>query len=1004
MRPSNYFMTGLRCSIGVGLALMLTVSQGLPAIPSSANTGKIVGSVTDEETGERLPGANVQIVGTTQGAATDINGDYLIIGVSPGMVNLRVTMIGFATVVVEGVVVQSGLTTRVDVKLTTEAVELGEELLVSAQRPLVQRDETASVHYLDIVQLKTLPVRTAREGLMLQTGVLFDPEPAMGGLGGSGRGEARYAIRGGDQTEVFWFLDGARTTALVEGRADQGGSFTHINMHAVQEIQILTGGFEAQYGGAQSGIVNVVTREGGPQFNGSFEYAYGLAGQRHFGNYLYDPATQKEFLDHTLEDGSLDPDWWTTLRSGQTYDYREIADHQVYGSLGGPIFSKGSTKATFFVASQYKREPYTYPRPRDRRELDDVLGNVVLQLRPNMKLRIGGLYNRIGHSTLQENGDFVQQVKFYRGWGSILNSRTSLLSAEWVHALSPRLFYDVQVSRFWLDMREKPSEFTRLGVSENPTLFGFQRYNGYPDEPYDAWTFVIDRHQEVGDLSIESSLNWQVNYNNFIKAGLELRRNTFKENYSYRFPSFSTARQHWLNRGLHETYHPVEFAVYVQDKMEFNSMVLNLGARYDSFYPNIDWFTTRDLFNLSVDPQFDPSLDPDGDQVDQNGRVKYAFENVLDKPRAPVAAFHRVSPRIGVSFPISDRTVLHFNYGHFYQMPPLDRMFEFNYFRPEYIVKGQIAEEEAAANEGRSPGHIRSLDGDPERVVTLSLDALRPEKTILFEVGLVRNFGDIAVLDVTGFYKDVFDQTMPRQGIFDRRVYMYDPFRDAITPNVFYVSNFPGDYGDSRGFEITMRTVLSDWYVLRSNYSYSRVTHGRATPGTIRYDSDGVAEYTYDIDVSKRLPTETTFSRPHILRTNLYMRYPGENAALLQGASLSALFSFVSGRAFTYVGPEDPPDTRDNHRLPPIKTLDLRLEKAFQIAGGHSLAVYANVTNVLNTKNLRSFGDVIFDADAVKNYVENGEISTVDAAGYDISWQTYFAPRQFHFGMRYNLR
>lgn len=997
-------------SIALAGLLMLLSEQPIWGMPHEDDyVGKIVGTISDEASGDVLPGANVLVVGTIWGAAADENGDFLILNVSPGTYTLRVTMLGFTTAIVEDVTVQTGLTTRVDIPLTEATIELGNELLVRAERPLVQPDETASVHYLDIQQLKALPVRSAREGLMLQTGVLFDPDPIVGGLGGSGRGESRYAVRGGDQTEVFWFLDGTRTTALVEGRADQGGSFTNINMHAVQEIQILTGGFEAQYGGAQSGIVNVVTRQGGADYSASLEYMYGAAGQRHFGNYLYDTETQKEYLDNTLENGTLDSDWWTPLRSSQVYDYRKIPDHQVYGSLGGPIFTRGQTSAKFFVATQFKREAYAYPRPRDHRELDDVLGNVVFQLRPNIKLRIGALYNRIGHSTLQENGDYIQQVKFYRGWGSLLESKITHFNSEWTHTLSPRFFYDVQISRFWLDMREKPSDFTRLGVSENPTLFGFQRYNSYPDEPYDAWTFIVDRHQEVGDLSLESSANWQVNKNNFIKAGIELRRNTFKENFSWRYPSFNTDPRYWLNRGLHETYHPIEFATYLQNKMEFNSMVLNVGVRYDLFAPNIDWFSTRDLFNLSANPDFDPALDPDRDQVDEMGRVKYSYENVLAKPRTPVSAFHRVSPRIGVSFPVSDRTVLHFNYGHFYQLPPLDRMFEFNYFRPEYIVKAQMAEDEAAAAEGREPRHIRSLDGDPERVVVLSLDALKPEKTVLFEVGVVHNLGDLLVLDMTGFYKDVFDQTMPRQGIFDRRVYMYDPFRGDITPNVFYVSNFSGDYGDSRGFEITLRTIFSHWYVLNANYSFSKVTQGRATPGTIRYDEEGVPEYVYDIDVSKRLPTETTFSRPHILRANLYMRYPEESttsfmSTVLRGTTMSALFSFVSGRSFTYVGPDDPPDTRDNHRLPPIRTLDLRLEKNFQIAEDHTFSIYINATNVLNTRNLRSFGDAIFDAEAVKNYVVDGEISRIDAAGYDISWQTYFAPRQFYFGLRYNLR
>jgi len=321
-----------------------------------------------------------------------------------------------------------------------------------------------------------------------------------------------------------------------------------------------------------------------------------------------------------------------------------------------------------------------------------------------------------------------------------------------------------------------------------------------------------------------------------------------------------------------------------------------------------------------------------------------------------------------------------------------------------------MREDEAAAAEGREPGHIPSLDGDPERVVTQTLDDLTPEKTISFEVGLVHNFNDFLVLDVTGFYKDVFDQSEPRQGIFDRRVYMFDPFRGATTPNVFFVSYFPGDYGDARGVEAVVRTLFSSWFTLNVNYSFSQVTRGRATPGTIRYDEDGNPSFEYNVEASLRLPSETTFSRPHIMRANVYLKYPTQSRsnsmlnAILSGTSASGLLTYVSGRSFTYIGPEDPPDTRDNQRLPPINTFDLRLEKKFSIAGSHGFAGYVNVNNLFNTKNLRSFGDVFFDVEATKNYVEDGTISTVDGAGYDISWQTYFPPRYVQLGFRYNLR
>lgn len=984
-----------------GLLFLWTV---LLAPAASAQTGKIAGTVVDAETGETLPGVNVIVVGTTYGAATDEEGEYFIIGVPPGQYTVRATMVGFGEVLVEGVRVQTGLTTPLDIELS-ESIEEGEEVVVTAERPPVQRDQTASVQYLDFRQLDELPVTSAREGLFVQAGVFFDIEPIAGGLGGSGRGEPRYAVRGGDQTEVRWFIDGARIAALIEGRADQGGSYSTINRLAVQELQIFTGGFDAEYGDAQSGIVNVVTKEGGPEYEATFEYLYGPPGQRHFGNYLYDPETQKEFLDNTLDDGTLDPDWWTTERQSQVYDYRELTDNRFWGSLSGPLFESGGVSATAFVAGQYNREAYPYPRPIDHRELDDVIGNVAFQLGNGMRLKLTGLYSRALHSTLQENGDFVLQSKYYRGWGSVLDTRHHLLAANWTHALSPSLFYDVRLSAFGLDFREEPSPYLRIGESLDQDIFGFQFYQGYPDEPFHSYSYVYDRRERIGDLSLEASATWQADDNNLFKGGIELRRNTYDEVRSFRFPSFTNDERYWLNRGLDEAYHPLQAAVYVQDKMEFKGMILNVGLRYDYFNPNRDWFTVTELPVLALDPLYDPALDPDGDQVDENGRIRYSFENVFDKPRTPAPSFHRFSPRIGVSFPITDGSVLHFNYGHFYQLPPLDRMFEFGYFRPVYIVECQYAYDHGlpvgsnTAYPDCTPGrtHATSASGDPERVVVLSLDELKPEKTVSFEVGLAQEIGDVAVLNVVGFYKDVFDQVLPRSGLFDRIVQL---------PTGNFVSNFSGDYGAARGFEVNLRTLFSEQVTFDFNYSFSRSTLGRATPGRVTYDTMGTPTFIYDQQASLRLPSELTYSRPHIFRANLFLRYPEAGRtwydALLSGASASFLGRYVSGRTFTYLGPDDPPDTIDNQRLPALKTLDLRLEKPVHFRS-HRLSIYTTITNLLDTKNLRSYGEPIFDAEATPNYVEEGIITTVDAAGYDISYQTYFPPRRFYFGVRYDF-
>ena len=101
--------------------------------------------------------------------------------------------------------------------------------------------------------------------------------------------------------------------------------------------------------------------------------------------------------------------------------------------------------------------------------------------------------------------------------------------------------------------------------------------------------------------------------------------------------------------------------------------------------------------------------------------------------------------------------------------------------------------------------------------------------------------------------------------------------------------------------------------------------------------------------------------------------------------------------------PNDPPDTYDNYRYPASHNVDLKIDKLFKITASHEFIVYLQITNLFNTKNLRSYGDVVFDANATKDYVESGKISTIDAAGYDISWQTYYDKRRLYLGAKYSF-
>jgi hypothetical protein len=974
---------------------------------AAAVTGKIQGVVVDAKTGEKLPGVNVIITGTNYGSATDINGEYFILQVPPGEYTVRFSMIGYQNMVVQDVKVRAELTTRIDARLEEKTLDIGGEVVVVAQRPVIQKDVTASIQFLGADEIVRLPVIDAKEGLFVQAGVFFDPVPVVGGLGSAGRGETRYSVRGGSQDEIKWFFDGVRTASLVNGRADWGGSFTNLNMNSIQEVQIMTGGFTAEYGEAQSGVISVITKEGSEKFSGSVDYIYGLPGQHHFGNYLYDFNTQKEFLDNTFEDGTLDPSWWTPYRQKQVYDYRNIPDHTLYASLGGPLLPFDDVPVSFFLSTQFKRQAYSLPRPRPSRNSENLFINLSTRGQ-DVRFRINGTYNHDAHSTLQENGDFTSQAKYYRGWGSLIDTYNWSAAGLFTHVIDNDLFYELKLSSYNIEFQEGPSGFTELGRSQNPTLFGFMRYDGFESEPFDQFAPVIKNNVNSGDVSLVGNMNWQFNSSNLLKTGFEFRYNTYAENEAWRFPSFTDNQDDWINRGLNEKFHPLQFAYYIQNKMEFESMILNIGLRYDYFDPNRMWFERTNYFNLAIDHLYDASKDPDLNQVDSSGRVKYSFENVLDKKRVPAKAYSMLSPRFGVSFPITANSLLHFNYGHYYQMPPLDQMFEFLYFRPVNLVEKIIAERNLAAQQGREPNHIPSNDGDPERVVAYTVEPLRPQKTIMFEAGIKHNFEDFAVLDITAFYKDVFDQTEERVGLFDRSVKGYDPFRKQISANQSFAAYFPGDYGDSRGFEISLRSLFSRYFNIDLNYSFSKSTTGRASPKRITYDAEGNPTYEWDTEVNKRIPTERSFSRPHILRANFFLRYPGSDASslvniILRGTALSVLYRYVSGQTFTYLQPNDAPDTYDNYRFPGSNNVDLKVDKLLRITGSHEFTVYMQVTNLFNTKNLRTYGDVVFDANATKNYVETGQISGIDAAGYDISWQNYFETRRFFLGVRYSF-
>ncbi|MEX1055293.1 MAG: carboxypeptidase-like regulatory domain-containing protein, partial [Rhodothermales bacterium] len=302
--------------------LILMLLLAYPAVAQT--TGKITGTVTEEGTGDPLPGVNVVIEGTTQGTATNVNGEYVIIGVRPGSYTIVASFVGFAVERKEGVQVNVDLTTTIDFALREEVFE-GEEVIVTAEAVKVRKDLTSSEARVTAETIDRLPVQDLNQILEVQAGIT------------ERNGELH--IRGGRSSEVTVMVDGVPVTDSFDG-----SQAVELENAGIQELQVISGTFNAEYGNAMSGIINVVTKEGRNDRIGGSVQAYS-------GSYLVPGDGGREFLL------GVDQSSYTSrgipYREADVYSYLPVNATHYYnlaGSLEGPVLSD---RVTFFGHARY---------------------------------------------------------------------------------------------------------------------------------------------------------------------------------------------------------------------------------------------------------------------------------------------------------------------------------------------------------------------------------------------------------------------------------------------------------------------------------------------------------------------------------------------------------------------------------------------------------------------------------------------------------------------------
>lgn len=873
---------------------------------SAQNVGKLAGTVFQAETGEPLPGANIVIVGTHLGADADAEGAYYILNVPPGKYELRAIMIGFQTTKVVDVVVNAGRTTIVDFKLEDETIE-SDEVVIVAERPDVELDKTSTSAIVRFDDVQNLPgVRDIGDVLSL-TAEVIDGH-----------------FRGGRTGEEYYTLQGMG----IVNPLDRSTAFLPI-MSGVEEVEVITSGFGAQYGNAQSGVVNISMKEGDRNtWSSRFETRMRAPQRKHFGPSVYDPEANdylkllqqdevwlqgdpgaeqtqpyygsmasgltSSFKGDTLVQLAVAQMLWEQTRRDLGKTYGSDIDYSVEAAMGGPL----NNRMRMFTALRSNRQSTVFPTEQPNSQYQ-AMGNVVTDLSGRIALRISGGMTRQNNNVFSS----ANNVSGYQRWlwdritGIRQQKRTNIqLGSRLTYTISPSTYYEMKLNTLFTD--------NLIGATPVPDyipdsldfnwVVGTISYpnNNSPDRlgyqiGYDTFT-----REKTRTISLEQTLTSQVTKAHLLNAGIQANA------YRIDVANFLNIRS---NREL-ERYEadPFEAAAYVQDKMEFSGMIANVGLRFDMWYSGVDYYT--DLYT------------PFGD-ADSLGRFDPA-NGETQKP--PVYA--RVQPRLGFSFPVSTNTIFHLNYGAFMQRPSF-----------QYIVSNRVGQ--------RLNNPI--ILGNPQ---------LEPETTNSYDIGVVRALGEGFTLDVSGYYKDVKNLIQQSDFIDERAGYLVSSY-------------FNLDYADIRGFRITLNKRKGPLTgSINYQYSYATGKSATATAATPIFNRDTLGTVTTDLINVPTRDILLDFDRTHnLVITAGYATGKdwGPSVAgmkLFSNLFISAYSTMRSGRPYT-----SPSDIRliNVKRAPMEYNTDLRLTKTVRGFLGTKTMLYLEVFNLFNNKILNY--DYLFD-------------------------------------------
>lgn len=911
-----------------------------------AQSGRLEGTVTDTETGEPLIGVNIYIEELEIGAATNLDGYFSVINVRAGTYTVRASYIGYSTVRLNEVRININQTTTLNFRMSEE-VFAGSEVVVVAERPVIQRDVGASRVNLDAEEIRNLPVQSVGQIVGLQAGIQ--------GL----------SVRGGSSQEVSFNLNGL---SLRDERSNT--PFTAVSITSIAEIQVQSGGFSAEYGDVQSGVINVVTREGSrDRYNFDIYYSHNPPTQKHFGPLPNDPNSYwiRPYLDSEVAmTGTNAWDPWTRNQYPQFEGWIAVSeatladpnpnnhltpeaaqqvflwqhrkdmaitdpDYTLDFGFGGPVpfVSKALGNLRFWASHRQSQSMYVVPLSRDRYSTYTTNFKLTSDVGRGMKLSIDGMVggekgtssNNVGApgmfisaagiaSNITTSTSFGDSRTYSSDYWAPTRVDHQLIGAKFTHSMNSRSYYEI-TSQFM----SSSYETNPAALRDRSPIRTFGNAFQVDEAPFGFWPqpssgigsgirmgVGMSNSRDSSRVSyILSKIDYTNQYNRYnqLKTGAQYVQTFSQVNYGsvdeFLLSGRSTTK--WDNS-------PIRAAAYVQNKFEYEGIVAEAGIRVDYSNANAQWIV-YDTF----DQRFATALPED---------LSEFFDTDSTDPQ------FTISPRLAVSFPITVNSKLYFNYGHFRSMPSAD-----NLYRVERLIENN------SINRVSNPN-------------------LALPQTVSYELGYEHALSDQYLVRLAGYYKD--ESNLPTN----------IAFRDQ-SGGILYNTSSADGYRDIRGFEITLRKAQGRFFQGFVNYTYMVRSTGRFGFTSIYENTRDQRDFERQITANAQAKP---LARPYA-RANLDFFSPlnfGPEIGSFRPLAdwrMSLLASWQSGSYITWAGGGSIPGISNNLQFKDYYNFDLRFSRTFR-PFDQTVNLFVDVSNVLNTRRFSTAG--FTDGEDSNNY------------------------------------